>query len=374
MARLPPIVAFAAPSGTGKTTLIEAVVRALVDRGLRVGVLKSDAHRVVLDTPGKDSWRFAEAGARAVAVLSTERSALFERLDGDVSLVAAIERFFPTADIVLAEGFRRSGLPTIRVHRSGGPDSTSWDPPRHVIAWASDTPRSESVPVLPLDEPERIAEWLVQRFISIGKPRQVTVVCPARTPEEAQRAVAAARRIGRVLAARPVVVAACELPLAGVDGVSMIRDIRPQIGLLGALFTGLASADTPDVLFVGPRHWQAPGALLVGLVAAGPPLADIVYPRVDGHAEPALALYGHRCLSNIQAALLSGELRLTGWWGQVRTFAVESSCWRGWDPRRRSFPRSFPLLPDGNVWASDVTDRCRPGTSPLPKPDGRRPE
>lgn len=70
MSRLAPIIAFAAPSGTGKTTLLEGVIRALVARGNRVAVLKSDAHRVVLDKPGKDSWRFSEAGAASVAVLS----------------------------------------------------------------------------------------------------------------------------------------------------------------------------------------------------------------------------------------------------------------------------------------------------------------
>jgi molybdopterin-guanine dinucleotide biosynthesis protein MobB len=149
MPRLPPIVAFAAPSGTGKTTLLEQVARVLVGQGLAVGVLKADAHRVVLDTPGKDSHRFAEAGANPVAVLSAERFALFERLEGEVTLVSVVDRHFAGADLVLAEGFRRSDLPTVRVHRVGGPSDAGWEAPRHVVAWASNGSPSVDVPVLP---------------------------------------------------------------------------------------------------------------------------------------------------------------------------------------------------------------------------------
>jgi molybdopterin-guanine dinucleotide biosynthesis protein B len=319
VSRLPPIVAFAAPSNTGKTTLIEGVVRVLVARGLRVAVLKSDAHRVVLDTPGKDSWRFGEAGAHAVAIVSSERSALFERLEGDVSLVAAIERFFPDVDLVLAEGFRRSGLPTIRVARAGGPDTAGWDPPRNIVAWATDAPRGQAgaTPILPLDDHAAVAAWIVDNFVRAEAPRPLTVVCPAvGAPDEA---AAAARRIAYMLGAAAMVVTAAE-PVPQ-DGVTVVRDLRPSLGLLGALFTGLAAANTPDILFVGPRHWSAPEGSFLELLRSAP-RADVVHFVVDGHPDPACARYGHRCLSAIQAALLSDERKLTGWWGQVRVASV----------------------------------------------------
>lgn len=333
MSRLPPIVAFAAPSGTGKTTLIEGVVRALVAKGLRVGVIKSDAHRVVLDKPGKDSWRFSEAGAASVVILSAERLALFAKLDGDVSLVHVVDRLFPGVDLVLAEGFRRSGLPTIRVCRADGPPDIGWDPPSNVIAWAADTTVETTLPVLPLGDPGAVAEWILARTAEPAEARRITVVCPVAPGEDAGRAAVAARRIGDVLGAPAVIVG------AAAEGVRSVADLRPQLGLLGAVFTGLATADTPEILVVGARHHHAPGALVRGLVAAGPRRADLVYPRVDGFPEPALALYGHRCLSSIQSALLSGELKLTGWWGQVRSHAVEPEVWGPWDPQRVGFPR-----------------------------------
>ena len=40
-----PVIAFAAYSGTGKTTLIEKLVCELEDRGLRLAVIKHDGHK-----------------------------------------------------------------------------------------------------------------------------------------------------------------------------------------------------------------------------------------------------------------------------------------------------------------------------------------
>ena len=322
MSRLPPIVAFAAPSGTGKTTLIERVVRDLVARGVRVGVLKADAHRVVLDVPGKDSFRFAEAGAAPVAVLSAERLALFERLEGEVSLASAVDRLFPQADIVLVEGFRRSGVPTVRVHRDAGPSTEGWGPPRNTIAWASDDAPATDLPGFSLGDPSALVGWIVDRFLQPSPVRPLTVVCPLAAPMRLRQAVAAARRLAEEVGGHAMLVTSPGVRPVGDTGCRVVGDLKPGLGLLGALYTGLAAADTPEVLLVGPRYWGAPTSVLDGVLRVRHARADIVYAVVDGHPEPALAVYGHRCLPAIQASLLSGEQKLTGWWGQVRTLAV----------------------------------------------------
>jgi len=58
-----PVIAFAAYSGTGKTTLIEKLVCELEDRGLRLAVIKHDGHKFEIDHEGKDSWRFCQSGS-----------------------------------------------------------------------------------------------------------------------------------------------------------------------------------------------------------------------------------------------------------------------------------------------------------------------
>ena len=50
-----PVIAFAAYSGTGKTTLIEQIILKLKARNYRLAVIKHDAHRFEIDKEGKDS-------------------------------------------------------------------------------------------------------------------------------------------------------------------------------------------------------------------------------------------------------------------------------------------------------------------------------
>ena len=47
-----PVLGFAAYSGTGKTTLIEKLVVSLKAHGLRIAVVKHDAHRIDIDKEG----------------------------------------------------------------------------------------------------------------------------------------------------------------------------------------------------------------------------------------------------------------------------------------------------------------------------------
>ena len=63
MSRTPPVVGFAAYSGTGKTTLICRVIPLLRQRGLEIAVIKHAHHTFEIDQPGKDSYELRKAGA-----------------------------------------------------------------------------------------------------------------------------------------------------------------------------------------------------------------------------------------------------------------------------------------------------------------------
>jgi len=109
----PVVIKLVGPSGAGKTTLAESLLRALRGQGLRVGYVKHAAHGFDLDRPGKDSARAAAAGACGVALagpagiayLAPEREAAPEDL---------ATRFFADADLVLVEGFSQARVPTIQ--------------------------------------------------------------------------------------------------------------------------------------------------------------------------------------------------------------------------------------------------------------------
>jgi molybdopterin-guanine dinucleotide biosynthesis protein B len=351
MSALPPILTFAAPSGTGKTTLICAVVRLLTAVGLRVAVLKHDAHRLALDTPGKDTWRYRQAGAWRSLIAGSSEFGLFSAVDGEVSLSGLVDTWLGEADLVLTEGFRRAGHPAIRLHRAGRPADPAWVPPERVVAWASDEQVKTNLPVLPLDDPRAVAAFIVDHLglgVTLTEGATSTDARPRSPRDTATLASLAATQadadllVPRLSSFSNLFSRALLVRTAGVvapPDLPSVIDLRPDAGRLGALLTALARAETPRVLVLGPRHVHAPDALLAGLLrAAAEARADLVTPVAGGHDEPLCAVYGHRCLPALHAALLSGEHRMNAWWGAVHVERVPEATWRAWDPGAAAFP------------------------------------
>ncbi len=104
-------------SGSGKTTLVEKLLHELSSRGVRVATIKHAHHKVVLDTPGKDSYRYKQAGAvMSMLVTSNELQLVADAVDRrDPGQLA--ERFLGEADLVLAEGFSHCAGAKVEVLR-----------------------------------------------------------------------------------------------------------------------------------------------------------------------------------------------------------------------------------------------------------------
>ena len=114
-----PAIAFVGYQNAGKTTLVEKVISRLTQRGLRVGSIKHHGHKGFdIDQPGKDSWRHAQAGSRHVGLVSPGAYAEYARIDGEVPVRDLIAHY-TDVDIVIVEGYKTAGLPSIAVARSG---------------------------------------------------------------------------------------------------------------------------------------------------------------------------------------------------------------------------------------------------------------
>lgn len=101
---------------SGKTAVMEGLIRYLTGRGYRVATVKHTSHRHRFDTPGKDSFRHRQAGAGLTVAMSGEEIAVFSQTDLlDVRRIQDVTE--AQFDIWLIEGYRSSALPKVFVTR-----------------------------------------------------------------------------------------------------------------------------------------------------------------------------------------------------------------------------------------------------------------
>lgn len=152
-------------SGSGKTTLIEQLIPRFVAAGLTVSLVKHAHHGFDIDRPGKDSYRHREAGAMEVLLTSDQRWALLHEARGapEATLEELLGRLSP-CDLVLVEGYKREDIPRLEVHRPalGQPLLHADDP--GIVAVAADGPVKTLLPVLDLNQPTGIAEFIMRHL------------------------------------------------------------------------------------------------------------------------------------------------------------------------------------------------------------------
>ena len=162
---LPPLLAIAAYSGTGKTTLLKQLIPLLKQRHIHVGLIKHTHHDMDVDTPGKDSYELRKAGADQTLVASDRRWALMtetpEQQSLDLQYLAS--RFDRSkVEVILVEGFKHEPVSKIILYREdiGRPLEDMLD--EFVIAVASDQSITVKARSLDLNQPESIADFIVE--------------------------------------------------------------------------------------------------------------------------------------------------------------------------------------------------------------------
>ncbi len=161
-----PLLAIAAWSGTGKTTLLKQLIPELCQRGIRPGLIKHTHHNMDVDKPGKDSYELRKAGAAQTLVASKQRWALMTETpeEEELDLVFLASRMdASTLDLILVEGFKHEEIAKIVLFREDAghkPEDLVID--AHVIAVASDISLSVDVQLLDINDVEGIADFVVQ--------------------------------------------------------------------------------------------------------------------------------------------------------------------------------------------------------------------
>lgn len=365
-----PAVAFVGRHNSGKTTLIVKLIEELVARGVDVGSVKHHSHvGFEIDIPGKDSYRHRHAGASETVIAAPGQMACIKTVEGDIEC-ADIVAGMPGHDIVIVEGYRKSGLPTIEIMREGNPadmkaasafaqgaregwplDSdftqigrrVSDDEPRQIdyldvseklpgaatVAVVTDIPcaieaaRAYGIPSFGLDAVSELADFLEERHV---RPKVTVVIQAGGESRRMGRSKATVPFGGRPLICRlvdRVSPVADELVVTtnepdnlaflleeypGLD-IRLERDVCDARGALPGLYTAIEVASHPYVAVVAcDMIFASPRLIAAEAEALTSSGADAVVPVNKHGYEPFHALYRKSaCLPVVKAGVEAGE-------------------------------------------------------------------
>ena len=142
--------------------------------------IKHGAHTFNIDPASTDTYRHYHDGhAERVAMVAPDKFALVMRWSDELPAEAIADRYLSDADIVLCEGFKRSALPKIEIHRLGahdapllgGPDSADASTYRAVVT--DDVRIQAHVPIIRLDDVDwlkTLADFVEREIMRKGEP------------------------------------------------------------------------------------------------------------------------------------------------------------------------------------------------------------
>ena len=167
-----PIVSVVGRSGSGKTTFVEKLIRELKARGYRLAVIKHHHHPdFAFDVPGKDSYRFAQAGADHVLVAGPTKVAHVRQFASEPPLEDVVANI-DGVDLIITEGYKRADTPKIEVSRGAvggaagvGAASDLVAAPDRLVAIVSDRSFRLPVPQFGLEDVAGVADLIEARLL-----------------------------------------------------------------------------------------------------------------------------------------------------------------------------------------------------------------
>lgn len=362
-----PAVSIVGRHNSGKTTLIEKLIAEMVGRGHDVGSIKHHSHvGFDIDHPGKDSYRHRAAGASETVIASPDMLARVKTLEHEVEC-SEIVRSMPGHDIIIVEGYRKSGLPTIEIMRSGNDadvnvakafvegartgaslgtdfiqasrgadaahdaDLVDKMPTSDTVAIVTDIPEAAqaarlfNIPSFDFDEIAEIANFLEEHYV---RPRVSVVIQAGGESRRMGQSKARVPFMGSPLICRLVRRLRCAadeiiITTNEADKLGFLKEEFPDLeiklvpdafdfrGALPGLYTAIQSARNPYVAVVACDMVLASASLVVAesleMAKSG---ADVVVPVNNHGFEPFHALYRRSgCLPAVRRALDRGERR-----------------------------------------------------------------
>jgi len=102
------VIAVVGSKSSGKTTTIEVLTKELTKRGYKVATVKHIPEpNFTIDKEGKDTWRFAQSGAKTIVSVASNEVATIKKLNATVFSLEEILQKCKDNDVIFLEGFRK---------------------------------------------------------------------------------------------------------------------------------------------------------------------------------------------------------------------------------------------------------------------------
>ncbi len=152
----------------GKTTTTENLIVELTKRGYSVTAIKHiSEENWTIDTAGKDTWRYAQKGARKIVVLSPNEIVTIEKGNTEKINIKELLKRAKGNDIVLTEGLKKTvskktSIPKIAVVTSQLEAEKALKNYRPILAFSGPFNTQSIIKTVPyangLTEPEKLAD------------------------------------------------------------------------------------------------------------------------------------------------------------------------------------------------------------------------
>jgi len=303
-----PILGICGWSGSGKTTLIEQIVPGLLAGGLKVAILKHDAHGLDVDRPGKDSDRFFNTGADVLA--HGPDQAFFRAHHDGVELAELLAPLARRYDLMLVEGHKHSAIPKVWLlaDDEAAPPAEAGEP---LVVLSRDTDRPAAVkPLIDKFLTDRLAVEPLMGCVLIGG-KSTRMGSPKHLIEtDGKTWLARTIEYFEQATSTVVISGAGDVPdeLSGYARLPDAPDARgPMSGLLSMMRWApraswlVAACDMPDLT----------GEAIAWLASTPAPGKWATMPKVGTKGvEPLLAYYNFRFAALLETQAAAGNYRL----------------------------------------------------------------
>lgn len=169
------VIAIVGGKKVGKTTTTENLIQELTNRGYSVAALKHISEPdFTIDAKGKDTWRFAQHGAKTIVAMGPNEVATIEKGNTQNVPLSALLKKCKNNNVILIEGFKKTvakktNIPKIVVVTSQEESTTALETYKPILAFSGPYSTEKISTTIPyanaLKNPKKLADIVEAKLL-----------------------------------------------------------------------------------------------------------------------------------------------------------------------------------------------------------------